>query len=371
MGNLREYLPLILMVLMQILYAVMALLNRVALVKGMSPTIFIFYRQAIATLVISPVAYFSRKGQSSTSSMTLNSFVLIFITAFIGVVMNQTLYFEGLYLASSSVASATSNLTPAVTFLIAAILGLEKVNGKAMVSSMAKILGTIMCVGGAICIALLRGPKLLNTQISPPKSLILQLIGDDSTTWVLGCLCLFGNSCCWSLWLILQVPISAKYPDHLSLTAWTCLFSTLQAGLIGLFLERDPVAWNLTSSIEITSIFISGILGSAVQFLVQSWCVSERGPFYTSMFTPLATVITTVFASIFLREEVFTGSVIGSTTVIIGLYIVLWGKSEEMKVKVTPELDYYSVDKTTQQHIIEKADNLQQSLLPNDCISKI
>ena len=60
MGALEDNLPTMAMISMQVLYAAMALLNRAALVKGMSPRVYIFYRQTIATLVISPVAYFTR-----------------------------------------------------------------------------------------------------------------------------------------------------------------------------------------------------------------------------------------------------------------------------------------------------------------------
>ncbi|KAH9610233.1 hypothetical protein KSS87_003100 [Heliosperma pusillum] len=343
MGSVDDHLPLISMVSMQILYAIMALLNRAALVKGMSSTVFIFYRQAIATLVISPVAYFARKGQDSRSSMGIKSFLWIFVTAFIGVVLNQTMYFEGLYLASSSIASATYNLIPAVTFLIAAALGLEKMNGK-LVRSLAKILGAILGVGGAICMALLRGPKLLNSQLSAvSNSMLLQLMGDESNTWL--------------------VPVTAVYPDHLSLSAWMCFFSTLQAGILGLVLERDPVAWNLNSTLELTCIFVSGVFGSGVQFFVQSWCISRRGPFYAAMFTPLATVITTVLACLFLREQIYTGSLVGAVAVIIGLYVVLWGKSEETKVKVVDLGSDHSVDKTSPQRSDEM--DLEESLLPN------
>ncbi|XP_074276340.1 WAT1-related protein At4g30420-like [Silene latifolia] len=366
MGSVGDHLPLISMVSMQILYAIMALLNRAALLKGMSPTVFIFYRQAIATLVISPVAYFTRKGQDSRSRMGIKSFLWIFITAFIGVVLNQTMYFEGLYLASSSIASATYNLIPALTFLIAACLGMEKLNGK-LVSSIAKVVGAILGVGGAICMALLRGPKLLNSQLSVSNSMLLPLIGDDeSNTWLLGCLCLFASSCCWSSWLILQVPVTAVYPDHLSLSAWMCFFSTLQAGFIGLVLEPDSVAWNLNSTLELTCIFVSGVFGSGVQFFVQSWCISRRGPFYAAMFTPLATVITTVLACLFLHEQIYTGSLVGAIAVIIGLYVVLWGKSEEIKVKVVDLGSDHSVDKISQERRDEK--DLEKSLLAN-CIS--
>ncbi|XP_048490691.1 WAT1-related protein At4g30420 isoform X1 [Beta vulgaris subsp. vulgaris] len=333
MGAWEHHLPAIAMVLMQVLYAAMALLNRAALVKGMSPRVFIFYRQTIATLVISPIAYLIR-GRSNTAGMGFRSFLLIFVTAFIGVALNQNMYFEGLYLASSSIASATSNMIPAVTFLIAVAMGLEQVQTKTL-SSAAKILGTAFCVGGAISMALLRGPKLLNAQLEQPNSLFQHLLGVDNT-WLLGCLCLFASSCCWSLWLILQVPVTARYPDHLCLSAWTCFISMLQTGAIALFFERDPVAWNLSSNLELTCCFFSGILGSGVQFFIQSWCISLTGPFYAAMFTPLATVITTVLACIFLHEELYVGSLLGAVAVIIGLYVVLWGKSKELKSKLDP-----------------------------------
>jgi len=39
------------------------------------------------------------------------------------ITLNQNLFFEGIFLASASVASAMSNLVPAVTFVIAAFVG--------------------------------------------------------------------------------------------------------------------------------------------------------------------------------------------------------------------------------------------------------
>lgn len=362
MGALEDNLPTMAMISMQVLYAVMALLNRAALVKGMSPRVFIFYRQTIATLVISPVAYFTRK-RSNTPSMGFKCFLLIFITAFIGVTLNQTMYFEGLYLASSSIASATSNLIPAVTFMTAAIMGLEQINIKTL-SSAAKIIGTTFCVGGAICMALLRGPKLfISLQLPQSNSQLLQFLGIDNT-WLLGCLCLFASSCCWSLWLILQVPATARYPDHLSLSAWMCFLAMLQSGTIALFMEPDPASWNLTSTLELTCCFFSGVLGSGVQFFVQSWCISRRGPFYAAMFTPLATVLTTVFACIFLHEQLYVGSLLGATAVIIGLYVVLWGKSQELKSKLDPISVTYPV-KMPQEEINDQID-LERPLLTND-----
>ncbi|XP_010687695.2 WAT1-related protein At4g30420 isoform X1 [Beta vulgaris subsp. vulgaris] len=370
MGRYEDQLPAIVMVLLQCVYAIMALLNRAALVKGMSPRVFMFYRQAIATLVMSPVAFFAR-GKSTSCSMGFRTFLLIFVTAFVGVVLNQTMYFEGLYMASSSIASAMSNLVPAVTFLTAAIMGLEQVHVKKL-SSLAKMLGTAFCVIGAGCMALLRGPKLLNVQLPPAaNSVVLKSFGGDDT-WLLGCLFIFASMCCWSFWLILQVPLTACYPNHLSLSAWMCFLSMLQSGAIALLLERDPAAWNLSSNLELTCCFFSGIFGSGVQFFAQAWCISRRGPLYSAMFNPLCTVITTVMACIFLHEELYVGSILGAAAVIIGLYTVLLGKAREMKEKLLESEDFVSnPSKAAQEKASFKIDDLEQPLLADICNDQV
>ncbi|KAL2936197.1 hypothetical protein RDABS01_019597 [Bienertia sinuspersici] len=328
MGALEGILPAIAMVSIQVIVATMALLNRVALVKGMNPRVFIFYRLTIATFVICPIAYFNRKGGNTTTKMGFKSFILIFITA---------------------------------------CIGLEQVSAKTL-SSAAKILGTIICVGGAITMAMLRGPKLLNAQPLLSNSLLLRLVGSDDT-WLLGCLCLFASACCWSSWLILQVPLTASYPnDHISLSGWMCFLSMLQAGAIALFFERDPSAWNLSSSLELTCCFVSGVFGSGVQFFIQSWCISRKGPFYSATFTPLATVITTILACLFVHEQLYLGSLLGAIAVIIGLYVVIWGKSEELKQKLDSTLVTSPVN-VAEEKIGDKLD-LEQPLLTNDIPNK-
>uniref|UniRef100_A0A7N0ZU69 WAT1-related protein n=1 Tax=Kalanchoe fedtschenkoi TaxID=63787 RepID=A0A7N0ZU69_KALFE len=322
---------------LQFSYAGVIILTRAALFKGLSPPVFVFYRQAVATLVMAPVAAFLSSGRyrtqrSAESSMGLRSFWLIFLASLIGVTMTQNVYFEGLYLASSSVASAMSNLIPAVTFVMAFALGFEKIKLRSL-RSMAKILGTVVCVGGAICMSLLRGPKLLGLQQDHPlqsmDSLFFGPGGDEK--WLLGSAFLFASACCWATWLILQVPVSKSYPDHVSLSAWLCFMSTIQSGVFALFVERDPEAWILHSGIEFGCIFFSGVIGSALTFFVQSWVVSKRGPLFSAMFNPLAMVITTVLAFVVLHEEIYTGSLLGAMAVIAGLYVVLWGKAEDYR----------------------------------------
>ncbi|KAJ8438803.1 hypothetical protein Cgig2_023837 [Carnegiea gigantea] len=241
--------------------------------------------------------------------MDFRLFLMIFFSSFIGVTLFENLYIEGLDLASSSVTSAMFNLVPALTFLMATILGFEQMKVKRL-SNIAKMVGTTFCMGGAIAITFLKGQKLFTNSGQA-------LLGTHN--WLLGCLFLFAGVSCLSSWLILQVPITKRYPSYLFLSAWTCLFSMLQTGLIALFMERDPQAW--------------GIFGTGAKYFIQCWCISRKGPLFVATFSPLSTVITTFFASAIFHEEIYSGSLLGAVGVAIGLYVFLWGKAQEMKEK--------------------------------------
>ncbi|KAE8665324.1 WAT1-related protein [Hibiscus syriacus] len=334
MGGCGDYKHAMAMVGLQMGYAAVALLTRAAMLQGMSPRVLVVYRQAFATLAVAPVAYLSRR-KSGGPSMGLRSFSLIFLASLIGIAINQNIYYEGLYLATSATASAMANLVPAITFVMASLVGLEKVNIRSL-RSIGKIVGTLICVTGAIFMALLKGQKLLSAEALPDKSLFG---ADGGEHWLLGCLFLFGSACCWSIWLILQVPASASYPDHVSLSAWMCFFGALQSAVVTLFLEPDIETWTLHSSFELVCCLVVGIFGSGLSFFVQAWCIAQRGPLFSAMFNPLCTVIVTILAAPLLREEIYTGSLIGAVGVIGGLYIVLWGKAEDYQVKETDPIE--------------------------------
>ncbi|CAK9171359.1 unnamed protein product, partial [Ilex paraguariensis] len=56
---LDDYKPAMAMIGLQFTYAGVSVSARAALLKGMSPMVFVVYRQAIATLVMAPMAYFT------------------------------------------------------------------------------------------------------------------------------------------------------------------------------------------------------------------------------------------------------------------------------------------------------------------------
>lgn len=71
---------------------------------------------------------------------------------------------------------------------------------------MAKVIGTVVSIGGASIITLYKGMPLMNF-----KS--LHILGASSIVspnlvwnWTVGCLFLLGNCFAWSGWMVLQVP---------------------------------------------------------------------------------------------------------------------------------------------------------------------
>ncbi|KAL5773033.1 hypothetical protein ACOSP7_012650 [Xanthoceras sorbifolium] len=328
MGGLDRHKPAMAMAGLQFIYAGLNLFTRAAFLQGLSPKVFVVYRLGIATLVMAPIAYLSRRRDPSRSPLEIRSFTWMFVASLIGVTANQWAYFEGIDLSSATMASTMTNLIPAITFIMAFIAGWEKVNVRNL-GSIAKILGTVVCVTGAISMVLLKGPKLLNTGFIPQIKSVLLSSGDDDT-WLLGSLLLFGSSWFWSSWIIVQVPISETCPDHTFSTAWVCFLATIQSVSIALALEQTTGAWKLHSFLQWGCCLYGGI-AQALTFFVQSWCISKKGPVYCAMFNPLCTVIVTILAALFLNEKIYIGSLMGACAVIIGLYIVLWGKAKDVK----------------------------------------
>jgi drug/metabolite transporter (DMT)-like permease len=199
---------------------------------------------------------------------------------------------------------------------------LEKVDLRSS-RSLAKIAGTVVCLAGAMAMAFFKGPKLLG-------AVLVAATTDDD--WVKGGIYLIGNAFCVSIWYILQVPVCRSYLDPLSLATWMCFLATLQCAVMAFFLESNYLQiWKLASIWELPCILYGGVFASGANFFLQSWCISVKGPLYSAIFTPLSAVITTILSTIFLHEELHIGSILGAIAIIIGLYVVLWGKADDAK----------------------------------------
>uniref|UniRef100_A0A0C9QW13 WAT1-related protein n=1 Tax=Wollemia nobilis TaxID=56998 RepID=A0A0C9QW13_9CONI len=328
------------MLALQFGYAGFHIVSRAALNMGISKIVFPVYRNIIALLLLGPAAYFLEKKERPP--LTLSFLVQFFFLALLGITANQGFYLLGLYYTSPTFASAIQNSVPAITFIMAAALRLEEVHIKRR-DGLAKIVGTIACVGGATIITLYKGPAInelwkQSLTFGPLHEPLINsgadLSANKAGNWTLGCVYLLGNCLAWSGWIVIQAPVLRKYPARLSVTSFTCFFGVIQFLVIAAFFERDADHWKMHSGGELFTVLYAGIVASGIAFSVQIWCIDRGGPVFVAVYQPVQTIAVAIMASIILGEQFYMGGIIGAILIIVGLYLVLWGKSEEKRLNM-------------------------------------
>ncbi|PSS21340.1 WAT1-related protein [Actinidia chinensis var. chinensis] len=317
-------------VVIQCLYAGMFLVSKAAFDVGMNSFVFVFYRQAAATVFLVPLAaFFERKNVPPLSFVT---FCKIFLLSLCGITLSLNLHGVALVYTSASLAAATTNCLPVITFLLAVLFRMEMVRLRTR-SGIAKVAGLAICLGGATIIAFYRGPsfKLLqqhhllglhNTQLHQPP-------GFSTTTWIKGCFLMLTSNIFWGLWLVLQAQVMKNYSSKLLFTTLQCLLSTIQCFFIAIALERDPHQWKLEWNVRLLAVVYCGIVVTGMTYYLQTWVIEKKGPVFLAMSTPLALIFTIFSSALLLGEIISLGSVLGGTLLIGGLFSVLWGKNRE------------------------------------------
>ncbi|KAI3407366.1 PsbP domain-containing protein [Psidium guajava] len=256
--------------------------------------------------------------------------------------MNPVFYFVGLNNSTPTIACALGNILPAVTFLFALIFRQESLGIKSK-AGQAKVIGTLVCVGGAMLLSFYHGHDI-GVGNSAIHWKYAEKMTDEHPTkkgnFFLGPFLLFASSAAWALWFIIQAKLSIKFPAPYTTTTLMCLMASVECAAVAAAVEHRVAAWSLRSGIRLISAVYAGFVCSAVAFCVMTWCVQRKGPLYTSVFSPLLLVITAILSWALLREKLFVGTLVGSVLIIAGLYSVLWGKDKEAKqANITEEME--------------------------------
>ncbi|KAL0290667.1 UNVERIFIED_CONTAM: WAT1-related protein [Sesamum angustifolium] len=321
--------PLLAVVVIQSIYAGYFVITKLAFDVGMNTFVFVFYRQAAATLFLAPIAiFFERK---SAPPLSFSIFIKIFLLSLCGITMSLDIVGVGLKYTSASLGAASSNTVAVITFFLAVLLRMEKVKIRRR-SGMMKVAGVSLCMGGVATIAFYRGPFL---KILTHHHLInnhLQRLQDhvpSPTTWIKGVFLMLLSSFSWALWLVLQGRVLKVYPSKLLLTTLQCFLSTIQSLLVAIAFTRDPNDWQLGWNIRLLSVAYCGVAVTGGTFYLQAWVIEKKGPVFLAMTTPLIMLFTIIISAFVLGEIISLGSVLGALLLVGGLYFVLWGKTKE------------------------------------------
>ncbi|CAN8277519.1 unnamed protein product [Cochlearia groenlandica] len=333
--------PYLIAIIIQIIYAVMFLISKAVFNGGMNTLIFVFYRQAFATIFLAPLAFFFE--WKNAPPLSFGTFVKIFMLSFFGVTLSLDLNGIALSYTSATLAAATAASLPAITFFLALFLGTETLKVKS-IQGISKLVGITICMGGVITLALYKGP-LLKLPLCPHlnyhghRNIPSGHVSAGSTSWPKGCVLMIISNILWGLWVVLQGFVLKAYPSKLYFTTLQCLLSSIQSFIIAIAFERDISAWKLGFNLRLVAVIYCGFIVTGVAYYMLSWVIEKRGPVFLSMFTPLSLLFTSFSSMILFCEIITLGSILGGLLLIIGLYCVLWGKSKEKTKSVSDKVD--------------------------------
>ncbi|KAI3448291.1 hypothetical protein Pfo_004956 [Paulownia fortunei] len=336
-SNLHGLKPTLIMVLVQAIFAVVNIGYKLAANDGMRLSVLVGYRFMFGAAFIVPVAFFVER--KKRPKLTRKIVFYGFLCGLFGGSLGQNLYLKSLALTSATFASAMTNLIPAMTFVIAICLRLERLGWNTSAGK-AKVFGTIIGIGGAMLLTFYKGTELnlWNTNINLLETTTTHHPANGQTqnhqgghNLVMGALLAMASCVCYSLWLIVQAKVAEQYPCPYSITAMMTVWASIQGVAFALCTERDWSNWILGWNIRLLTVAVAGILGSGVMFTFVAWCVRMRGPLFVSIFNPLLLVMVAIGGSLLLEEKLHLGMVLGGLLIVGGLYVVLWGKGKELK----------------------------------------
>ncbi|MCL7034883.1 hypothetical protein MKW94_020306 [Papaver nudicaule] len=343
---LNEWHPAFLMVAINIGLAIVNILHKKVIDDGIDPVVLITYRLYISVLLLAPVACFLER--RTRPELTFGLLCLLFLNAILGVTLSPYLFLVGLRNTTATYICAFVNMVPVITFLMALPFGLETVDMRSM-TGRAKVLGTVVTVGGAMVLTLYKGVPLTNfsdpgetTAIHDNTSSHINWLYPNNRTerWTIGTIALVAGTLLWSAWFLVQAKISKIYPCQYSSTTIMCFLGAIQSTLFSLVTNhQDFSSWVLKGKFQILTVLFSGIVGSGLSFVGMSYCVKIRGPVFTAAFSPLIQIVVAMIGFSILDEQLHLGSVLGSALIIVGLYILLWGKNKEANACLTKQIE--------------------------------
>eukprot|EP00261_Vitis_vinifera_P033621 XP_019074864.1 PREDICTED: WAT1-related protein At1g68170 [Vitis vinifera] len=307
--------PVLAMVVVQVSLGGINIMYKLGKSDGMSMKVLIAYRYIFAAAFTVPLALiFDRK---SRQKMTWMIFLQGSLCGLFGGSLGQNLYAESLTLTSATFAAAMTNIIPAMAFVLAIVLRMERL-AIGTVAGKSKVLGTLLSISGALVLTFYKGVELnlwsTNINLLHHGAATSQQSSNDQ---VLGS-------------ILPVAKISMVYPSY-SGTALTCVCAAIQSVVYAMCAEKEWSAWKLGWNIRLLTVVYTGVWATGLMVAIMSWAARLRGPLFVSSFYPLMLVTVAILGSLLLDEQLYLGSIIAVVLIVVGLYGVLWGKGKEMK----------------------------------------
>ncbi|KAJ3674030.1 hypothetical protein LUZ60_006022 [Juncus effusus] len=286
---LRKFKAHLLMIFTQMCYAILFFVTEAAYNEGLSPFVYITYRDFVAAVFVSPFAYFLEK--KTRPKMTWKLFLEISLLS---------------------------------------LLGLEHLDAKST-KGIAKILGTIISLTGVTIMTLYKGAVI--KRLWHGLGLLHIHGGTMHESWLKGSLLAVASCLSFSIGFTMLSMTLKRYPAQLSLTAWMSLLGGIQSAIFTASVKHKSVEWIVEFDVKFWCIIYGGLVISGLTAYLTLWCTEERGPVFVTIFNPLSTLMVAFLAYFVFGEILYIGSIIGGVIVIIGLHKFPVAEYQKMRIR--------------------------------------
>ena len=244
---------------------------------------------------------------------------------FIGMFCNQVLYVLGVYYTTADVASMFQPVIPVWTCIVAVLARIEKVPKLNTKNGVAKFLGILLAVAGAIIMTVGKNTsKGKQTPTSPYQTV--------------GYFALIGNTMSMAVYVVIQrkyifnVPTSRWLNRPIAVTAWAYLFGFISMALASLYYVNKPEKFQSVSVHIVYPLIYAVFIASALCYMLITWCNMQISSTVVTASWPLQVFFCVILAYFVLGEIVSPLEICGGMLIIIALLAVVWSNYTETKM---------------------------------------
>ncbi|MEK5078170.1 DMT family transporter [Solibacillus sp. FSL W7-1436] len=284
--------PQLLLILATLLWGGNFVIGR-AVSGDIPPITLAFLRWIVAFLVFFPIAYQRTKKEWPALRQHWDAVIILALT---GVAAFNTLVYIGLHYTTSINASLMNSSTPIIIYILSFIFLKERLTKFQLTGTLLSLAGVLFIISGGSLQSLL------------------------SFSFNKGDLIVIIAVVCWSVYSLLIKKYAGKLPGYSTFLVTIAIgaIMLLPFALYEQLTTSQAIVWNAST---IGAIIYVGIIASIIAFLSWNTGVVSLGANKAGIYLNFIPVFATIFAVLFLNEQLLLAQVIGGIAVIAGVFI--------------------------------------------------
>lgn len=264
-----------------------------AVAGDIPPITFAFLRWLVAFMIFLPIAYHRTKNEWPMLKQNFGAVILLALT---GVAAFNTLVYIGLHYTTSINASLMNSTTPIMIYILSFLLLKERLTSFQAIGTLVSLTGVLFIISGGSLESLL------------------------AFSFNKGDLIVLAAVFCWSVYSLLIKKYAGKLPGYSTFLVTIAIGALMLLPFTAYELLTTPqtIEWSIST---ISAILYVGIVASIVAFLSWNTGVIALGANKAGIYLNFIPVFATIFAVIFLNEQLLIAQVVGGIAVIAGVFI--------------------------------------------------